>query len=613
MTEYESLQKSLANGWNTWNTRSVLSHVLLPEGFALNLGLREYYYRHNLREALIRRTGDGEEVVIPGPHAYDGSFSELTLRWVENKLLIQSARLDDDLVILVTPLAQHPQVRRAPLLVVEAGVLWNRSGYLALEDGALVGNFAQRVIRVYGTKTLTPDPHIPALTPYLSMAMDGPVGISTGRPRSVEEIEEIVRKKRQEFLTGFEKYGDLAEVYRAIQTAVAWDTIYEPEKDRVVTPVSRCWNVHWGGYVLFDWDNYFAAYMASAENRELAYANAVEMTREATETGLVPNFATTNGVASRDRSEPPVGGIICRELYRKYRDIWFLEEVFPNLLRWNRWWNEHRCLDGLLCWGSDAYEPVLGSSIEVNLIHDRQGAAFESGLDNLPVYDDVPFDPQSSLMLLQDAGLNGMYVADCEALADMARVLGKAQEERELRDRAAVYRKELARLWDEPTGIYLNRLVQTGEFTHRLSPISFYPLLARAATQAQAERVIREHFYNPDEFWGEWIVPTIARNDPAYADQEYWRGRIWGPMNFLVYLGLRNYDIPQARKDLAEKSVKLMLKEWLEKGHIHENYNSNTGEGCDIHSSDAFYHWGGLLGMIALIETGYMPAPESAL
>ena len=36
---YQALQDSLAQGWNTWNTRSVLSHVLLPEGIALNLGL----------------------------------------------------------------------------------------------------------------------------------------------------------------------------------------------------------------------------------------------------------------------------------------------------------------------------------------------------------------------------------------------------------------------------------------------------------------------------------------------------------------------------------------------------------------------------------------------
>ncbi len=29
------------------------------------------------------------------------------------------------------------------------------------------------------------------------------------------------------------------------------------------------------------------------------------------------------------------------------------------------------------------------------------------------------------------------------------------------------------------------------------------------------------------------ILPSIARNDVAYKDNVYWRGRIWGPMNFL--------------------------------------------------------------------------------
>lgn len=612
MTAYEEMQKNLASGWNTWNTRSVLSHVLLPEGFALNLGLREYVYRRDLREALIGRKNPEEEQIHPGPHAYDGSYSELNLKWLGNELVIQSAKVEDDLVLLVTPMVRHPHAKRAPLLVIESGILWNRSGYLGVEEGALVGQFPQRAVRVYSTKALLPDALIPSQTPYLSMPLDGPVGISTGQPRSLEDIQSLISDRRRVFMHHFKKYGDLAEVYKAIQTAMAWDTIYEPEHDRVVSPVSRIWNVQWGGYVLFEWDNYFAAYMASAENKEIAYANAVEMTREATESGLVPNFATTNGVASRDRSEPPVGAMMCREIYRKFRENWFLEEVYPNLLRWNRWWDSHRRLDGLLCWGSDPYNPVLGGELELEINH-RQGAAWESGLDNSPMYDDIPFDPDSHMMLLQDVGLNSLYVADCEALADIAGVLGQEEDVRELCTRAEAYRGALSRLWDENSGFYLNRRADSGAFSHRLAPTSFYPLLAKAPAQAQAERMILEHFYNPAEFWGTWILPTISRNDPAYSDQDYWRGRIWGPMNFLVYLGLRNYHLPGARRELAEKSVKLLLKEWLEKGHVHENYNGNTGEGCDSRSSDAFYHWGGLLGMIALIEENFMPAPENPL
>jgi len=74
-------------------------------------------------------------------------------------------------------------------------------------------------------------------------------------------------------------------------------------------------------------------------------------------------------------------------------------------------------------------------------------------------------------------------------------------------------------------------------------------------------------------------------------------------MNWLVYLGLRNYpDLQEARRMLVEKSTMLLLEEWRFRGHVHENYNAQTGAGCDSPRSDPFYHWGGLLGLMAIEE-----------
>ena len=165
--------------------------------------------------------------------------------------------------------------------------------------------------------------------------------------------------------------------------------------------------------------------------------------------------------------------------------------------------------------------------------------------------------------------------------------------------------KPLATLWDDKAGIFLNKDLKNGQFSHRLSPTNFYPMLARAATPDQARRMVEEHLTNAQEFWGQWVIPSIARDDPAFKDQEYWRGRIWGPMNYLVYLGLKNYDLPEvdrARRELARKSLELFLNEWQKNGHVHENYNAMTGGGDDVSSSDRFYHWGALLGLIALEE-----------
>jgi neutral trehalase len=173
-----------------------------------------------------------------------------------------------------------------------------------------------------------------------------------------------------------------------------------------------------------------------------------------------------------------------------------------------------------------------------------------------------------------------------------------------LHQRGDKYAAALATLWDEKSGIYLNRRTDTGEASSRLSPTNFYPLIAKAPTAEQARRMMQEHYFNPREFYGEWVMPSIARNVPGYADQNYWRGRIWGPMNFLVYLGMRNYEVQDARADLVERSARLLMKSWQSDRAIYENYNANTGAGNDVRSSDAYYHWGALLGVIEILEQG---------
>jgi neutral trehalase len=221
------------------------------------------------------------------------------------------------------------------------------------------------------------------------------------------------------------------------------------------------------------------------------------------------------------------------------------------------------------------------------------------------MYDPAGWDHDRHQLLMADVGLMSMVIADSDALAKIADTLGKPAEAAELRQRAAKYSTSLGTLWDPSTGIFRNRDLTTGKLSEHLSPTNFYPLLAGTATPDQARRMVAEHLMNPVEFWGPWVIPSIARNDPAFKDQDYWRGRIWGPMNYLVWLGMDKYQIPGVsaeRRQLAQKSLALFLKEWHANGHVHENYNGTTGEGDDVTSSDRFYHWGALLGLIGLQE-----------
>jgi hypothetical protein len=107
--EYDALQKRLAVGWNTWDVHSVTTHVLLPAGLAIRVGVHRKTTLSGeafLADSLIGRQGQNVEQVFPGPHAWDGSYTDLRLSWQELDLRIQSAHTGEDLVILVTPLSK---------------------------------------------------------------------------------------------------------------------------------------------------------------------------------------------------------------------------------------------------------------------------------------------------------------------------------------------------------------------------------------------------------------------------------------------------------------------------------------------------------------------------
>jgi neutral trehalase len=611
--EYTQVQQRLSRGWNTWDVHSVTTQVLLPEGLAVRLGFLDKTREGGdafLSTAFIGELDPNAEQVFPGPRTFDGSYTELKLTWKSRSFRVQSATESGDLVLLVTPLAaKSDSSGPLPMVAVfSVGFLWNRPGSVDKLSDRIEAHHQGQTTAIFLDGTETTAYNAPVSAPYFAANLDRPVALSTGKPRSVAQVEAILQKQRAAYEQSNQNAGAAASVADSIQTVLGWDTIYDPEHQRVISPVSRLWSVGWGGYVLFDWDTFFAASMASIGDRDLAYADAIETLHEATPEGFVPNYARAGGWKSGDRSEPPVGAITVLGLYEKFHEPWLLRDTFPALMAWNRWWAEHRDLQGYLVWGSDAHgKPEdLDDSSRGTL----QGARFESGLDNSPMYDDVPFDKPSGHMMLADVGLMSLYIADCNALATIANQLGEHAEAKELTDRAARYRSALSTLWDEKTGQFLNKDLVTGQFSHRTSPTNFYPLLAKAATPQQAERMVQEHLLNPAEFGGEFVLPSISRSDPAYKDQDYWRGRIWGPMNYLVYLGLRNYDQPEARKQLAEKSLNLFLREWKQNGHVHENYNATLGEGDDVRSSDRFYHWGALLGFITYLEQAEPVSPN---
>jgi hypothetical protein len=608
-SRYLEIKQRLATGWSTWNTRSVLSHALLPEGFGVNLAFKQVRWLDEpyLREVLIGQAEDGLKV-RPGPHTMDGSYTRLEIEWQQLAATVESAHAGDDLVILVTP-ATAPEL---PVkMVVESAIYWNRPGSLAkVSDRRLRAVTPTRTIDVHATATHQEDFYVKAETPYLVLLLDRPVGLSIGSPRTIDEIQELIERQRQAHEQRAAAHGDLAELYIAIEAGIAWNLIYEPRLDRVVATVGRLWNQEYGGYCLFGWDNFFLAYMTALFDRDLAYANLLEHLRGATSEGFIPNDNRGNGSKSWDRSQPPVGSIMVREIYKRFPEPWLLEATFDDLLAWNRWWLKRRLNEGLLSYGSHPADNPFKEPATQSV----RTAGYESGMDDSPMYEGVPFNREKLTLELQDVGLTSLVIADCKALAEMAETLGRDQEAAELRQRAALLSANLEQLWDPQVGLYLNRRTDTGELSHRLSPTLFYPLLADVPGPERVDRIVSGHLLNPEEFWGDWVIPSTSRDDPSFPKQRYWKGAIWPPLNFLTYLGLRRAGRSDTATELADRSRALLLREWRRQGYVSENYSSITGTGDDQRlSSDRFHSWGALLGIISFIESGALPAPEDPL
>jgi hypothetical protein len=609
--EAVAARRRLARGWNTWDSRNVLAWVRLPEAVSFNLAFKQMTWigHEYLLQALIGRRHEGAEQVRPGAHTLDGRYTSLELQWRSLHVRIESAHLPDgELVVLLTPLATPSTPVR---VVVETGLPWNAPGAWRRTARGLEASVPSgRRATLFATGQTLEDPYVATKTSYLTLALDGPLGLSTGRALRLAQIERAVARARQALEAPPGSDDTLHASLLAVESALAWNTVYEPRHRRVIVTVGRLWNEEYGGYCLFGWDNFFLAYLAALFDRDLAVSSFVEHLRSRTDAGFIPNDDRGNETKSWDHSQPPVGALMLRELYKRWPERWLLAASFDDLLAWNRWWMQARLNDGLLSYGSHPAPNPYGQKG----VHGPVTAGYESGMDDSPMYADVPFNPTKNTMELQDVGLNSLHIADSRALAEMAAILGRRAEQAELEARARALSEQLERLWDEPTGLYLNRRSDDGTLSRRLSPTLFYPLLAELPDAARAQRMLTEHFYNSAEFHGDVMLPSIARNDPSFPQQRYWKGAVWPPLNFLVYMGLRRAGQRRAATELADKSLALFLAEWRRKGYVSENYSALTGTGDDQRlSSDVFHTWGALMAAPALIERGRLPAPEQPL
>jgi putative isomerase len=228
----------------------------------------------------------------------------------------------------------------------------------------------------------------------------------------------------------------------------------------------------------------------------------------------------------------------------------------------------------------------------------KLGAKNESSMDNSPIHDEAQYDPKSGCLDAYDVGLNSLLALDGEVLEQFARHRGDDATADRLAARVAELRDRIAeRLWDTERSVFANRR-WSGGFVRSIAPTSFYPMLAGAADLGQQAHLL-QWLQDPKTFGGANRLPSVARNDPSYHDNVYWRGRVWPPLNYLTYNGLKRCGHEALAADLAADSVRLFAAAWARR-QMPENFSAETGIADDQPDTDTFYGWGGLMPLIGI-------------
>jgi hypothetical protein len=205
---------------------------------------------------------------------------------------------------------------------------------------------------------------------------------------------------------------------------------------------------------------------------------------------------------------------------------------------------------------------------------------------------------------------NAFMVLEYEALADLARLVGREGEADGWLESAATLRRRIEELlWHDELGHYVAlrwshgvaapdaEIVGTRDVDGRVQPFiswtGLLPLYAGVPSKERARRMT-EVLLRPDGFWGPMGVRTCPADDPYFQQSprvllydfkkerrgpvSNWSGPVWVLSSYYLAEGLARYGRRAEARTLAVRTARLLADDLAATGVLHECWN-DAGEG----------------------------------
>jgi glucosidase len=289
--------------------------------------------------------------------------------------------------------------------------------------------------------------------------------------------------------------------------------------------------------------------------------------------GMVPDVIYSDKKENNWRdTKPPLAAWAVWEVYLHSKDKAFVEEMFPKLLKYHRWWYRDRDHDknGLCEYGSTDGTLVA--------------ALWESGMDDAVRFDKrkmVKNNQRAWSIDVESVDLNSYLFADKLYIAKMATLLGDTPTANTLNSQAKALKALIQEnMFNKRTGFFHDLNLEDKSFHTAYGPEGWIPLWAGVASPEQAKQV-KKIIIDPKKFATYIPFPTVSRDNPQF-NTGYWRGAVWLDQAYFGVKGLRHYGF--------DKEADMFTKQLFDRPEglkdstmpIRENYDPLTGKGKKV-------------------------------
>ena len=314
-------------------------------------------------------------------------------------------------------------------------------------------------------------------------------------------------------------------------------------------------------------------------------------------------WGVKNEPATSAISQPPILAFGCLLLYQRAKNknlaLAKIKEFYPKLCAYHLWWINERSskYEGLVQsyhpWesgmdNSPAWDKALAAVPAVstkyqrkdtNLIAEEQrphNSEYDRYLYLVNVFKENNFNSEAintnTPYKVLDIGIISLFFKSNLALTEIAKLL-KTDLDKEIVEFQKATLNNIAHLFNNTTDLFHSYDILADKQIVNYSSSSFLTLFAGLANEKQAQKM--DKLIQQWQQTNNYSLASYDSKAQLFEPKRYWRGSIWIHINWMIALGLSDYNFNSTSYSLSESSLKI-----IEKSRFSEYYSPIDAYPC---------------------------------